>query len=154
MELKSDGTTNYVDNKEFLRLITERRELVQKANKADKPKPRVSEALGKIILDIATNLSYRRNFINYNFREEMIGDGIENCLLYIDNFDPEKSKNPFAYFTQICFYAFVRRITKETKQWETKKKMIERAGVDWEAYARNDFDFDENFFNDPPPEKK
>jgi hypothetical protein len=73
----------------------------------------------------------------------MVGDGIENCIVYLDNFDPEKSKNPFAYFTQICFYAFVRRITKETKQWDVKKKIIESKNIDWEAYSRNEFDVDD-----------
>lgn len=141
---KSDGTTNYVDNKQFLVLMTKRREDVKVALDAGLDKPRIPDAIGKIILDISTNLSYRRNFINYNFREEMVGDGIENCIVYLDNFDPEKSKNPFAYFTQICFYAFVRRITKETKQWDVKKKIIESKNIDWEAYSRNEFDVDDH----------
>lgn len=142
---KSDGTTNYVDNKEFLRMMIERGEKVKEAEKKGLPKPPISDAIGRIILDISTNLSYRRNFINYNFREEMVGDGIENCIVYLDNFNPEKSKNPFAYFTQICFYAFVRRINKETKQWDVKKKMLESKNIDWEGYARNEFDLDESF---------
>lgn len=144
MQPKSDGTTNYVDNKEFLRLMIDRREKVQTSLAKGLDKPRIPDAIGKIILDISTNLSYRRNFINYNFREEMIGDGIENCIVYLDNFDPEKSKNPFAYFTQICFYAFVRRINKETKQWDVKKKIIETKNIDWEAYSRNEFDLDDH----------
>ncbi len=143
MQLKSDGTTNYVDNKQFVVYMTERREKVQEALDKGLDKPRISDEIGKILLDIATNLSYRRNFINYNFREEMVGDGIENCIVYLDNFDPEKSKNPFAYFTQICFYAFVRRITKETKQWDVKKKIIESKNIDWDAYSRNEFDIDD-----------
>ena len=65
------------------------------------------------VFKIANGLSYRPNFINYTYRQEMISDGIENCLQYIHNFDPEKSKNPFAYFTQIIYYAFIRRIQKE-----------------------------------------
>ncbi len=60
----------------------------------------------------------------------MICDGIENCVQYIHNFDPEKSKNPFAYFTQIIQYAFLRRIQKEKKQLEIKTKIIERTGYD------------------------
>ena len=58
----------------------------------------------------------------------MISDGIENCLQYMDNFDPEKSKNPFAYFTQIIYYAFIRRIQKEKKQQQVKQKMIANFG--------------------------
>jgi DNA-directed RNA polymerase specialized sigma24 family protein len=64
------------------------------------------------------------------FREDMISDGIENCVQYIHNFDPEKSKNPFAYFTQIIHYAFLRRIQKEKKQLDIKTKIIERTGFD------------------------
>jgi hypothetical protein len=74
-------------------------------------------------LDIATHLSYRPNFINYPYREEMISDGIENCVMYASNFNPEKSKNPFSYFTQIIYYAFLRRIQKEKKQSYVKYKM-------------------------------
>ena len=70
------------------------------------------------------------NFVNYMFRDDMISDGIENCVQYIHNFDPEKSKNPFAYFTQIIHYAFLRRIQKEKKQLEIKTKIIERTGYD------------------------
>ena len=64
------------------------------------------------------------------FREDMISDGIENCVQYIHNFDPEKSKNPFAYFTQIIHYAFLRRIQKEKKQLDIKTKIIEKTGFD------------------------
>ena len=79
---------------------------------ADEPVPQISNYLGECILKIANHLSYRPNFINYTYREEMISDGIENCLQYIDRFSPEKSKNPFAYFTQIIHYAFLRIIQK------------------------------------------
>jgi len=68
--------------------------------------------------------------VNYMFRDDMISDGIENCVQYIHNFDPEKSKNPFAYFTQIIHYAFLRRIQKEKKQLEIKTKIIEKTGYD------------------------
>jgi len=95
-----------------LQAIIERKELLAEAEAADEPKPQISKYLGSCILKIANHLSYRPNFINYTYREEMISDGIENCLQYIDKFDPEKSKNPFAYFTQIIYFAFIRRITK------------------------------------------
>ena len=75
--------------------------------------PEYLTTLVSVSLKIANGLSYRPNFINYTYRQEMISDGIENCLQYIHNFDPEKSKNPFAYFTQIIYYAFIRRIQKE-----------------------------------------
>ena len=88
---------HYVDNKEFLRAMIEWKE---ECNKADEILP-VTNDIGECFLKIATHLSYRPNFINYTYREEMISDGIENCLQYVKNFNPEKSNNPFAYFTQI-----------------------------------------------------
>ena len=115
---------HYVNNKDFLAAMVERRELIAKAEETGNPKPQVSNYIGDCILKIATNLSYKPNFINYTYREEMISDGIENCLQYLDNFNPEKSKNPFAYFTQIIYYAFLRRIGKEKKQTYIKGKMI------------------------------
>jgi hypothetical protein len=121
---------NYVDNKEFLAAIIERRELVATALAAGKDKPQISNYLGKCIQDICTHFSYRPNFINYSFREEMIGDAIENCLAVIDNFDPAKSSNPFAYFTQITFFAFLRRIQIEKKQQYIKFKLLEELPLD------------------------
>ena len=118
-------TEYYVNNKEFLEAITVYRNAVIKAREAEDPRPRVPNYIGECFLKIATHLSYKPNFVNYMFREDMICDGIENCLQYIDNFDPEKSKNPFAYFTQIIYYAFLRRIQKEKKQTHIKNKMIE-----------------------------
>ena len=84
----------------------------------------------RVFFQVATHLSYKPNFVNYMFRDDMISDGIENCVQYIHNFDPEKSKNPFAYFTQIIHYAFLRRIQKEKKQLDIKTKIIERTGFD------------------------
>ena len=92
--------------------------------------PPITNYIGECFLKIATHLSYRPNFINYTYREEMISDGIENCLQYVHNFNPEKSDNPFAYFTQIIYYAFLRRIQKEKKQAHVKNKMIENMNVD------------------------
>ena len=89
---------HYVDNKKFLSAIVERKEQLKDAEEADESKPQISNYLGECILKIANHLSYRPNFINYTYKEEMISDGIENCLQYIDNFDPEKSKNPFCLF--------------------------------------------------------
>lgn len=90
----------------------------------------VSDYIGRSILEIATRLSHKPNFINYTYREEMIMDGVENCLQYMHNFDPNKSKNPFSYLTQIIYYAFLRRIDKEKKQTDIKNKMIESMGTD------------------------
>jgi hypothetical protein len=121
---------HYVNNKELLEALIVYRTKVAAAKEAGLPKPRITNYLGECFLKIATHLSYKPNFVNYMFREDMISDGIENCVQYIHNFNPERSQNPFAYFTQIIHYAFLRRIQKEKKQLEIKTKIIERTGFD------------------------
>ena len=123
-------TEHYVNNKQLLEALIVYREKVAHAKENDLPKLRITNYLGECFLKIATHLSYKPNFVNYMFREDMISDGIENCVQYIHNFDPEKSRNPFAYFTQIIHYAFLRRIQKEKKQLDIKTKIIERTGYD------------------------
>lgn len=118
--------SHYVDNKKFLETIKNYRERVQKAKEEGLPKPVVDDYIGECIYKIATHLSYKPNFINYSYREEMISDGIENCLTYVDNFDPDKSSNPFSYFTQITWYAFLRRIQKEKKQSYIKHQLVQK----------------------------
>jgi hypothetical protein len=115
---------HYVNNADFLAAMKDYRKIVTQAKKENKPKPPVTDYIGSCFLKIANHLSYRPNFINYTFRDDMISDGIENCLQYLDNFNPSKSNNPFAYFTQIIYYAFVRRIQKEKKQTTIKHKLI------------------------------
>ena len=121
---------HYVNNKEFLQAMIDWKATVVEAEANDEPRPQVTNYIGECFLKIANHLSYRPNFINYTYREEMISDGIENCLQYIDNFDPEKSKNPFAYFTQIIYFAFVRRITKEKKQSLIKDKILKTSNIE------------------------
>ena len=121
---------HYVNNKQLLEALIVYREKVAYAKENDLVKPRITNYLGECFLKIATHLSYKPNFVNYMFRDDMISDGIENCVQYIHNFDPEKSRNPFAYFTQIIHYAFLRRIQKEKKQLDIKTKIIERTGFD------------------------
>ena len=121
---------NYVNNKEFLDALMVYRQQVAVAIESDKTKPRIPNYIGECFLKIATHLSYKPNFVNYMFREDMISDGIENCVQYIDRFNPEKSTNPFAYFTQIIYFAFLRRIQREKKQLEIKNKILERSGYD------------------------
>ena len=121
---------HYVNNKELLAALIDYRAEVAVAKAKDLPKPRISNYLGECFLKIATHLSYKPNFVNYMFRDDMISDGIENCVQYIHNFDPAKSRNPFAYFTQIIHYAFLRRIQKEKKQLDIKTKIIEKTGYD------------------------
>ena len=119
---------HYVNNKELHQALIEHKKKVLHAKENDLPKPRISNYLGECFLKIATHLSYKPNFVNYMFKDDMICDGIENCVQYIHNFNPQKSQNPFAYFTQIIHYAFLRRIQKEKKQIEIKNKILERSG--------------------------
>ena len=121
---------HYVNNKELLEALIVYRAKVAHAKENDLPKPRITNYLGECFLKIATHLSYKPHFVNYMFRDDMISDGIENCVQYIHNFDPATSKNPFAYFTQIIHYAFLRRIQKEKKQLDIKNKIIEKTGFD------------------------
>lgn len=121
----SKKASHYIDNKRFLEDISNHREIVQKAKKDGIKPPGVTEYIGQCFLDIANNLAKKPNFANYSFKEEMIGDAVENCIMYATNFDPLKSTNPFAFFTQITFYAFLRRIQKEKKQLYIKLKCFE-----------------------------
>jgi len=140
--------SHYVDNKKLLAELTQYRKDVQEAKHNQTKKPRLSNYVGECILLIANKLSNRPNFINYPFKEEMISDGIENCLMYIDNFDPEKSSNPFAYITQIVYFAFIRRITREKKHLYTKHKLIERSMIHNELATQSEYNeqVDQTFF--------
>jgi len=127
---------HYVNNKEFLAAIIEYKKKVAIAAERGEPKPRITNYLGECFLKIATHLSFKPNFVNYMFKDDMVCDGIENCVQYMHNFDPEKSSNPFAYFTQIIHYAFLRRIQKEKKQLEIKNKILEKTGYE-EVFVDN-----------------
>ena len=131
---------HYVNNKEFLQAMKNWKNECEQAKKDGKKPPPVTNYIGECFLKIANHLSYRPNFINYTYREEMISDGIENCLQYVHNFNPEKSDNPFAYFTQIIYYAFLRRIQKEKKQAHVKNKYIENMNIMPEEISGEDFD--------------
>ena len=130
VKLNKKKTEHYVDNKVFLEEMKKYRKKVLSARKRNRKDPPINDYIGECFLKIANHLSYRPNFINYTYKEDMISDGIENCLTYVANFDPEKSNNPFAYFTQIIYYAFIRRIQKEKKQTTIKQKLILKSGLD------------------------
>ena len=125
---KRKRSEHYVNNKEFLAALIRYQEDIEIAKLQDKPIPVIPRYIGECFLKIANHLSFKPNFVNYMFKEDMISDGIENCVQYIHNFNPEKSKNPFAYFTQIIHYAFLRRIQREKRQLEIKNKIIEKSG--------------------------
>jgi DNA-directed RNA polymerase specialized sigma subunit len=127
---KSSDSAHYVNNEQFLAALIEHKNNIKKASELGLEKPQVSNYLGECFLKIATHLSYKGNFVGYSYRDDMISDGIENCLVAADKFDPEKSSNPFAYYTQIIYFAFVRRIQKEKKQQATKYKMLENVDLE------------------------
>lgn len=148
---KKQKNVHYVNNKDFYNALVEYKELCTLAKEKGIERPKVPKYLGECFLKIASHLSYRPNFCNYPFRDDMISDAIENQLTYIHNFDPHytnpetgRKMNPFAYFTQICYYAFVRRIGKEKRQMEIKEKILERSYFDEvftpdEHYSSSDY---------------
>jgi hypothetical protein len=133
-EIQSSSTksepSHYVDNKKFLAALIEYKKSIDAAKAEGKGIPQVPKYIGECFIKIATHLSYKSNFINYTFKDDMISDGIENCLTAATKFDPEKSSNPFAYYTQIIYFAFIRRIQKEKKHQATKYKIIENLDMD------------------------
>ena len=120
---------HYIKNEELLAALIEHRKLADKAKAKNKPVPELSYYIGMCFLKIAEHLSRKPNFMSYTFREDMIADAVENCVQYVHNFDPKISKNPFAYFTQIIYWAFLRRISKEKKQLYVKYKATEQLGL-------------------------
>jgi hypothetical protein len=143
---------HYVNNEDFLKWMIDWKKDVIKADKKGLKRPPVTEDIAKSFILIAEHLSNRPNFINYPFKEDMIGDGIENCIAYAHNFDPEKSSNPFSYFTQIIYYAFLRRIEREKKQAYIKYKCIQMNDVDgkfveWLQYNQGSSTFSEFLHN-------
>lgn len=139
------ASSHYVNNPDFLQALKDYKEKVNAATAEGKDRPQVTNYIGECILKIANHLSYKSNFINYSYREEMISDGIENCLRYVDNFDPEKYSNPFAYFTQIIYYAFLRRIAREKKQSIIKGKLIR--DIPFDSFELQGHDDDGHFTN-------
>lgn len=120
---------HYVNNKTLLEEMVRYREKVLLSKQNNTTKPPIPNYVGQALMLIATRVAHKPNFYSYSYKDEMISDGIENCIMYIDNFDPEKSKNPFAYFTQIIHYAFIRRIQKEKKQQYIKIKNMENSFI-------------------------
>ena len=129
MARQKKGSEHYVNNKEFTAAIIEHNSACRLADKKGLEKPKISEYIGECIYKIATRLSTKPNFINYSYRDEMICDGIENCLQYIENFNEEKSNNAYSYITKIIYFAFLRRIQKEKKQQAIKQKAIMESGI-------------------------
>jgi hypothetical protein len=129
MIAKTHKPKHYVDNKTLYETLIKFKNSKKEALALGTKPPRIPEYVGVCIFQIATRLATKGNFINYSYKDEMISDGIENCIQYFRNFDPTKSKNPFAYFTQIIYFAFLRRIAKEKKQLYVKYKATQQFGL-------------------------
>lgn len=116
---------HYVNNKDFFNaMVIYHASAVEAKSKGIKEKPPINDYIALCIYKICNKLAHKHNFANYHFRDEMVADALLNCLTYIDRFDPEKSNNPFSYFTQFAFNAFIRRIKREHKELYTKYTMI------------------------------
>lgn len=133
---------HYVNNAQMLEAIKDYKSKLKNFRENGGVEPRIPEYLGECILKIANKLSHKPNFINYSYREEMISDGIENCIMCMDSFNPDKSSNPFSYFTQVIYFAFLRRIQKEKKQSHIKGALIKEMPFDsFESSGEEDADF-------------
>lgn len=115
MKKKRKSSNNYVDNTRFFEEILKYKKEVRKAKRLGLEEPRIPEYVGECIFKIAERLATKPCFINYSYKDEMISDGIENSILYFHDYDPKIGQNPFAYFTQVIYFAFLRRIKKEEK---------------------------------------
>lgn len=124
----------YIDKEKFYEAMVDYRKKCREAEECGDDPPKINDYIGKCIYEIATRLSTRPNFRNYPFREELVGDGIENAIKSVDNFDPDKSPNPFGYFTQVIWFAFLRRIEKEKKLLYTKHKIMERNMINYSLH--------------------
>jgi len=143
-KIKPKAKPHYVNNKEFSLAVVEYVKTVIEAKSNDTQIPKVPDYVATCFMKISEGLSHRPNFVRYTYREEMVMDGVENCLRAINNYKIETATrtgnpNAFSYFTQICFFAFIRRITKEKKQQEIKFRYIERMGIeDFAAMGMDD----------------
>lgn len=135
MTRKKRSSEHYVNNAEFSNAVVEYVKEVKAAKAANEPIPQVTDYIATCFLRIAEGLSHKQNFIRYSFREELVMDAVENCLKAIENYNIDAATrtgkpNAFAYFTQISWYAFLRRIEKEKKQMEIKLKYMTSSGVE------------------------
>jgi hypothetical protein len=137
------NTVHYVDNQKFYQEIIEHKRKVAEAREKGLEEPRLSNYIGECIWKIANKLSCKPCFLNYSYRDEMISDAIENCILYFNDYDPNRGSNPFAYFTQVIYFAFLRRINKEEKNRYTIYKNFQETVIN-NGHAAHLVDGDDN----------
>lgn len=132
---------HYVNNKDFSEAVHNYAVEAHAAKARDEKAPMIPNYIAESFLKIAEGLSHKANFVRYTYREEMVMDGVENCLKAIENYDPAVvtrtgRPNAFAYFTQIIWYAFLRRIAKEKKQQDIKMRYMAQSG--YEEFIQSD----------------
>jgi hypothetical protein len=152
-KLKPKEKPHYVNNRDFSNAVNDYVIAANEAKEKGEPRPVITDYIATCFLRIAEGLSYKSNFIRYTYREEMVMDAVENCLKAIENYDIEKATrtnkpNAFAYFTQISWYAFIRRITKEKKQQDIKFKFIEKGGYEDFIVMSESGEVDHTFVDD------
>lgn len=146
---KKKGGDDYVDNAKLYQELVDYKKKREDAENSGRKKPKLPDYIGEAILKIASRLSYRPNFANYSYREEMVSDAVLNCITYIDNFDPDLSKSPFGYLTQICWFSFVRIINKEKKEKYVQFKLAEsQNNPEFHKWFNEKFSGVENGFKD------
>lgn len=136
---------DYVNNKELMVEFQNYRKMMDEAASKGQQRPQLTEPIIKAIMMICNNLSYKPNFLNYTYKDEMVLDAIENCFKYVHNFNPEKYDNPFAYITGIAYRAFVRRIIRENKESYTKAKLMAAMAID--TYVTQEQDDSSEYIN-------
>jgi hypothetical protein len=140
MAISPREKVHYVNNQDFLKAISDYKKLCMEAENSGEPNPKIPNFIGECIYKIATRCASRPNFSGYTYKDDMISDGLENAIQALGNFDPDKGSNPFAYFTQIIWFAFLRRIDKEKKQMYIKHKVVENSMLTGTMFEKNDGD--------------
>ncbi len=135
MARQKKQSIHYVNNAEFSQAVVDYVTVVNECQKNNTEIPKVPDYIAQCFLRISEGLSHKSNFIRYTYREEMVMDAVENCLKAILNYNLEAATrtgkpNAFAYFTQITWYAFLRRIAKEKKQQDIKMKYLTKSGIE------------------------
>lgn len=120
----------YVDNQRFYDEIVKRKAALKEAEEKGLPKPKINDYIGKCLTDIATNFAKRPLYYGRTYKDEMIQDAIVNCVRYFDTFDPERTKNPFSYFSQCCYYSFLATIVNERDQAYTRSQIAKNVNID------------------------
>jgi hypothetical protein len=134
-KIKPQDKPHYVNNAQFSQAIVDYVVVLNEAKKTQEPLPKVPDYVAMCFLKICEGLSHKSNFVRYSYRDEMVMDAVENCLKAVENYDIEAATrtgkpNAFAYFTQISWYAFLRRIEREKKQQDIKMRYIEQSGIE------------------------